>query len=203
MKLRFPNRPWLLCVATLVAFFSLHPALRAGWGSVRANNRSPERHEDGRRGRDRRHEDIEEERRHAYYWAGFYPGMAVAVLPPGCVQISVGGYYYYDGVYFTATASGSYTVVAPPVGTIVPQLPSGSEPIAVGPTTYFYAGGAFYVQQTTGFAVMPAPLGVTVAGLPPGAAPASINGQIYYLADYVYYLPVMAGGVVVYTTAHP
>jgi hypothetical protein len=89
------------------------------------------------------------------------------------------------------------------VGAIVPQLPSGAEAIAVGPTTYYYAGWAFYVQQPTGFAVMPAPLGVTVTMLPPGAAPVVIKGVLYYLANYVYYLPVMQGGVTVYVTAHP
>jgi len=203
MKARFQNRLWFLPVAALTAFFVPLPALRADWGSVRANNRSPEHHEAGRRVHERGHEDIEEERRQAFYWAGFSPGMAVAALPPGCAQISVGGYYYFDGVYFQAMASGTYTVIAPPVGAVVPQLPSGAEPIAFGPTTYYYAGGAFYVQQTTGFAVLPAPLGVTVTALPPGASPVTINGQLYYLADYVYYLPGMAGGVTVYTTAHP
>lgn len=202
MKLRFQNRPWLVSLATLAAIFVLCPALRADWGSVRANNRSPEHREGNRRG-DRRHEDIEEDRRHAFYWSAFSPGMAVSVLPPGCVQISVGGYYYYDGVFFSGAPPGNYTVVAPPVGSTVPQLPSGTEAIAVGQGTYYYAGGAFYFPQTTGFAVMPAPLGVTVSSLPPGAAPVAINGVLYYLADYVYYLPGMVGGVTVFTTALP
>jgi hypothetical protein len=211
MKLKFQNRSWLLSVATLAALFAFSPALRADWGSLRANNRSParraevEHRENERRVLERRHVDIEADRHHAFYWSGFYAGMAVGVLPPGYVQASVGatGYYYYDGVYFQPTTSGTYAVVAPPVGAIVPQLPSGAEAIAVGPTTYYYAGWAFYVQQPTGFAVMPAPLGVTVTMLPPGAAPVVIKGVLYYLANYVYYLPVMQGGVTVYVTAHP
>lgn len=211
MKLKFQNRPWLLSVATLAALFALCPALRADWGSLRANNRSPswrgevEHRESDRRVRERRHGDIEEERHHAFYWSGCYPGMAVGVLPPGCVQVSVGAgvYYYYDGVYYQATSSGNYAVVSPPVGAIVPQLPSGAEPVADGDTTYYYAGGAFYFQQPAGFAVMPAPLGVTVTMLPPGAAPVVINRGLYYLANYVYYAPVMQGGVTVYVTAHP
>jgi hypothetical protein len=149
--------------------------------------------------------DIEAERRHAFYWAGFHPGLAVGVLPPGYVQVSVGaaGYYYYDGVYFQPTPAGSYVIVAPPVGVIVPQLPDGAEAIAVGPTTYYYAGGAFYLQQPTGFAAVPAPLGVTVTGLPSGATPVTINGAVYYVAGPTYFLPVMQAGVTVYVTAHP
>jgi hypothetical protein len=211
MKLKIQNSRWLLSVATLAALVAFSPALRADWGSLRANNRSParraetEHREPDRRVIERRHVDTEADRHHAFYWSGFYAGMAVGVLPPGYVQASVGavGYYYYDGVYYQPTTEGNYAVVAPPVGAIVPQLPSGAEAIAVGPTTYYYAGWAFYVQQPTGFAVTPAPLGVTVTMLPPGAAPAVIKGVLYYLASNVYYLPVMQGGVTVYVTAQP
>ena len=211
MKLKIQNSQWLLSVTTLAALFAFTPALRADWGSLRANNRSParraeaERSEPDRRVIERRHVDTEADRHHAFYWSRFYAGMAVGVLPPGYVQASVRavGYYYYDGVYYQPTTEGNYAVVAPPVGAIVPQLPSGAEAIAVGPTTYYYAGWAYYVQQSTGFAVMPAPLGVTVTMLPPGAAPSVVKGVLYYLANYVYYLPVMQGGVTVYVTAHP
>ncbi|MGO8931738.1 MAG: DUF6515 family protein [Limisphaerales bacterium] len=206
MKRKFQNRSWLLSAATLAALFALSPALRADWGSIRANNRSPsQRAKVEHRENERRHVDIEADRHHAFYWSGFCAGMTVSVLPPGYVQASVGavGYYYYDGVYYQPTTEGNYSVVAPPVGAIVPQLPSGAEAIAVGPTTYYYAGWAFYVQQPNGFAVMPAPLGVTVTMLPPGAAPVVIKGVLYYLANDVYYLPVMQGGVTVYVTAHP
>jgi hypothetical protein len=206
MKLTFQNRPWLLSAATLAALFAFSPVLRADWGSIRANNRSlsqrarVEHHEI-----EHRHVDTDADRHHAFYWSGFCAGMAVGVLPPGYVQVSVGasGFYYYDGVYYQPTTSGNYAVVAPPVGAIVPQLPSGAEAIAAGPTTYYYAGGAFYVQQPTGFAITPAPLGVTVTMLPLGAAPVVIKGVLYYLANYAYYLPVMQGGVTVYVTAQP
>jgi len=206
MKLKFQNSPWRRSVATLAVLFALCPALRADWGSLRANNRSPARHaEVAHRESERRHVDIEAERHYAFYWSGFSAGMAVNVLPPGYVQVSVGltGYYYYDGVYYQPTTSGNYVVVAPPDGVIVPQLPSGTDAIVVGPTIYYYAGGAFYAQQPTGFAVMSAPLGVTVTMLPPGAAPVVVNGTLYYLADNVYFLPVMQAGVTVYVTAHP
>lgn len=93
--------------------------------------------------------------------------------------------------------------MAPPVGVIVPQMPSGAEPVADGGTTYYCAGGAFYLQEPNGFAVMPAPLGVVVTSLPAGATPVFVKGVIYYLAANVYYQPAMLGGVRVYTTAYP
>jgi len=136
------------------------------------------------RSEDYRRWDVEPERRHAFYWWGYHPGMALAALPALCVQVSVGpvGFYYYDGVFFQPTPAGSYTVVARPAGVVVPQLPDGAETVDVGGTIYYYAGGAFYVQQPNGFAVVPAPLGVTVTGLPPGAAPVTINGALYYVS---------------------
>ena len=137
----------------------------------------------------------------------FYPGMTLATLPVGYIQVSAGGtgYDYYDGVYFQpiASLSSGYAVVAPPVGVVVPQLPSSAEPVADGSTTYYYAGGAFYLQVASGFEVMPAPLGVAVTTLPAGATPVSVKGVLYYLASNVYYRPAMLGGVTVYTTASP
>lgn len=211
MKIRLSRDYRLVFLVTLAAACAFAPALRAEWGSLRANNRrgpEPELergHPEQQRVRERSRLGIEAERRHAFYWAGFRPGLAVGALPVGYVQVSVGatGYYYYDGVYFQPTTTGSYAVVAPPVGVVVPQLPSGADAIVVGPSTYYDAGGAFYLQQPNGFAVVPAPLGVTVTGLPPGAAPVAINGAIYYAAGASYFRPVMQAGVTVYVTAHP
>jgi uncharacterized protein DUF6515 len=179
MKLR------LSFLAVLAAFCTFTPALWAD-GSSRAW-----------------HGPYDRERHHAVYWTHFYPGMVVNVLPAGFVQVSVGatGYYYYDGVYFRPTTVGSYAVVAPPVGVVVPQLPLDAEPIAAGPVTYYYAAGAFYVQQPTGFAAVVAPAGLTVTELPPGAAPIVINQVLYYQAGSSYFVPLKQGGVMVYVTA--
>ena len=210
MKLRFSNYSRLLFLAVLAAICTFTPTLRADWASIRANNYRERRPEPTRayhveRAREWRHADIEAERRQAFYWAGFVPGTPIQSLPQGYVQVSAGatGYYYYDGVYFRPTTTSAYEVVAPPVGALVPQLPSGAEAIAVGPTTYYYAAGAFYFQQPNGFAVMPAPMGVTVTSLPAGAAPVVIKGTLYYAAGNVYFLPVMQAGITVYVTAHP
>jgi hypothetical protein len=198
-------------LATLAAVCACAPVLRAEWGSLRANNRRGraleiERgHSEVVRAEERRRLDIEVERRHAFYWAGFRPGLVVSVLPAGYVQVAIGsvGFYYYDGVYFQPTTAGAYAVVAPPAGVIVPQVPDGAEAIVVGPTPYYFAGGAFYLQQPTGYAVVPAPLGLTVAGLPPGATPVTLNGAVYYTTGSAYFRPVMQAGVTVYVTAHP
>jgi hypothetical protein len=174
---------------------------RADWASIRGNNRAEHRQIE------RRHRDIDDDWSKAYYWPAFVPGMTIAALPAGFVQVSAGGtgYDFYDGVYFQPVASLSpgYVVVAPPVGAVVPQLPSGAEPVAESGTTYYYAAGAFYLQEPNGFAVMPAPLGVVVTTLPAGATPVFVKGALYYLAANVYYKPAMLGGATVYTTAHP
>jgi hypothetical protein len=166
---------------SLAAACTLAPDLRADWGSSRDNSRPAVRH------------------------ASFYPGMVLRALPVGYVQTSVGttGYYYYDGVYFRPTTEGTYTVVAPPVGAMVPQLPNGADAIVLGSETYYYGGGAFYLQQLTGFGVVEAPLGITLADLPLSAAPVVIDGVIYYVAGSTYFLPVRQAGVTVYVTAQP
>ena len=185
MKTTSSTKCRFVILISLAAACALVPDLRADWGSSRANNGPAVRH--------------------AFNWAGFYPGMVIRALPVGYVQTSVGttGYYYYDGVYFRPTTEGTYTVVAPPVGAIVPQLPSGAAAIVLGSVTYYYGGGAFYLQQPTGFAVVEAPLGITLAHLPPGAVPVVIDGVIYYVAGSTYFLPVRQAGVTVYVTAQP
>jgi hypothetical protein len=140
MNMNHQTHPWLLSAATIAVLAAFAPALRADWGSIRANNHTAERlvHE-------RRHVDIETERHYAFHWARFRAGVEVSVLPSGYVQASVGltGYYYYDGVFYQPTTTGTYVVVAPPAGAVVPRLPSGAEAIVVGPTTYYYAGWAY------------------------------------------------------------
>jgi hypothetical protein len=149
--------------------------------------------------------DVAAERRHAYRWYHYRPGMFVNVLPTGFMPIYVGPslFYYDSGVFYTPQATG-YVVAPPPLGAIVPELPPGAEMIVtVDGRTYYYAGGVFYAQVPNGFQVVTAPLGVTVALLPPEASQVSINGRVYYQAFGVYYLPVIQDGVTVYVTVQP
>ncbi len=154
--------------------------------------------------RERRHLDIDADRRHAFFWDRFHPGMIISALPPGYAPIYVGStpYYYDEGVFYESAPSG-YTVVTPPIGALVPVLPPGAEAIVVGPTVYYYAAGAFYLQQPQGYVVVRPPLGISVTDLPPDAAPVVINGVQYYQADGAYFLPMFQGGVTVYTTVQP
>jgi hypothetical protein len=171
---------------------------------ARELNREAAREHEHREALARRHDDIEIDRRHGYYWSGYHSGMRIVGLPGGYLSLSLGGrpYYYYEGVYFQPGPTG-YVVVNPPVGAIVPELPPGAETVVVSGTVYYYAGGAFYFAQPNGYAVVPPPLGVTVTTLPPGAVPVVINGNTYYSVDSVYYLPVMENGIIVYMTVRP
>ena len=209
MKTKLSTASNLTLLSALAGLCVLASPAKADWGSIRANNRPEHRtepaHRELERVRERRRMDIEPERRHGFYWSGFHPGMVIAALPFGYVQASAGmtGYYYYDGVFFQPTTESEYTVVAAPVGAVVPQLPEGAEPLVLGPTTYYYAGGAFYLQQPNGFMIVPAPSGATVTDIPAGATPVTINGVLYLQSGSTYFQPVMQGGVTVYTTARP
>ncbi len=154
--------------------------------------------------RERRHLDLDEDRRHAFHWSHFRPGVIVDVLPFGYFPIYVGGatYYYYAGVFYEPTLSG-YVVVTPPLGVVVPVLPPGAEAVVAGGVVYYYAAGVFYVQHPNGYRVVPAPLGVTVSSLSPDAVPVNVNGRLYYQARGVHFLPVMQDGVTVFITAQP
>src|SRR5208282_5083439 len=151
MKTGFSNQFRLIILAVLAAACVWTPGAQAGRGSLRASNRSDHRpeparvHQEDARVLERRRQDIEAERRHAFYWSGFRPGMVITVLPLGYVPLMVGAttYDYYDGVYFQPTPAGTMAVVAPPVGAIVSQLPDGAETFVVGTATYYYAGGGF------------------------------------------------------------
>jgi len=149
--------------------------------------------------------DFDEDRRHAFHWWRFHPGLIVDVLPFGYVPIYFGGtpYYYYEGVFYEPAPSSGYIVVPPPVGVIVPTLPPGVEAIVAGGILCYYAAGTFYVPHPNGYQVIRAPLGVIVSSLPADAVPVTLNGRFYYQARGVYYLPVMQDGVTVYMTVQP
>ena len=146
-----------------------------------------------------RHEDIDEDRRHGYFWNNYNPGMIINTLPPDYSQVNVSGnpYYYDQGVYYQPGQSG-YVVVAPPLGAVVPAVPPGAESMQVGSNIYYYAGAAFYVQTQQGFLVVAPPIGVTIGALPPNATALNINGAIYYQAGPTYFMPVMQAGVTAY-----
>ena len=183
-------------VITLAAVCAFAPDVRAQWGSLRANNRAAVR----------RYQNFEPERRYAYYWAGFSPGMVVRRLPAGYVQTSVGttGYYYYDGVYLRPTTDGTYEVVPPPLGATVPQLPDGAATVPSSdqpPITTREAPSMRRCRRDSPSCQRPrASLWL---GCRSGAAPVIVNGRMYYVAGDNYFIPVDQGGETAYVTAQP
>src|SRR5690348_6716295 len=99
--------------------------------------REGERHWE-ERVRERRHMDIDEDRRHSFFWSSISPGMFFGRLPSGFVPLTVGSrpYYYYGGAYYEQSPSG-YVAVSPPLGAIVLSLPPGAESVAAGPNVYY------------------------------------------------------------------
>ena len=227
MKTRLLTHQYLTVIVSVAALGLVTPALRAQWGSIRGSNREAQEYRQAEHGRaevehrqpevarghveaprvyqEPRHEEFVPERRQGYYWGNYHPGETVRVLPPGYVQLSVGGlgYYYYGGVYFRPTPAGPYAAVAPPIGAIVPALPPGAQVVYAGAASFYYAWGAFYLPQGNGFVVVPPPMGATVNVLPPWATPVVIGGRMFYVADSTYYMPVMAGGVTAYVVTRP
>ena len=90
-------------------------------------------------------------------------GHAVKSLPKGYVSLSVHGvpYFFQAGVFFKRAGVG-FSVVAPPVGAVIPALPPGYAAVSVHGRRYFVFQGVYY---------LPAPRGGYVLVEPPEDAP--------------------------------
>ncbi len=113
--------------------------------------------------------------------AGFALGATFAALPAAAYAMSVAGtdYWYAGGVYYGWDA-GEYTVVAPPIGAVIPAPPPSCSTVDFGAGKTFDCGGAFYSQAPNGYRVIPPPIGAKVADLPNGAVTKTINGVTYF-----------------------
>jgi hypothetical protein len=113
-----------------------------------------------------------------------YPdrGAILRDLPRGAVVVNYAGlsYRFHDGVWFEPRGP-AFMVVEPPIGVMVPTLPSFATPVAHGREAYLYANGIFYLPRPElgGYEVVNDPGEVTpldrggaVVGGPPSAAPA-------------------------------
>lgn len=171
-----------------------------------------------------------------YYHGGFYRpgyyyrpyryfgpaiGFRVSVLPYGFLTFNTGWgpYYYYDGFFYrpyanSQTQTEQYEVVDPPMGVVIPDLPSGTEKVTIDGNTYYEKNGTFYqeVQQDkkTKYVVVgkngelntgeeddsqapdtTAPADNIMATLPDGSRGVEINGQQLYVSpDGMYYQEV-------------
>lgn len=107
-----------------------------------------------------------------------YPaiGYSITVLPAPHVALTFRGgrLYFHAGVWYQLMG-GSYVVVRPPVGVVLPGPPPAYTLVWVGGVPYYYANGVYYVEAPGGFAVAEPPVTGTPApesSPPPAAAPA-------------------------------
>jgi hypothetical protein len=98
-------------------------------------------------------------------------------------------YYYNDGVFYQPY-NGGYQVVAPPVGAIVPRLPSGTITLDVDGITYWYFGGTFFVPAAGGYQVVAGPPGAIVYNLPDGCTTVNAGGVTYLQFNGTYFQPI-------------
>lgn len=91
-----------------------------------------------------------------YYHGGFYGryyaprlGFSIGVLPYGYIPFWWGSdQYFYSGGYFYNYDNDQYTVVEPPLGAEIAQLPSGAQSIVIDGQQYYELNGVYYLPVT-------------------------------------------------------
>lgn len=147
-----------------------------------------------------------------FYGSLYYPwlGFGFWALPYGCYPFYWDNYLYYYGDGFFYQYNGSeYSVVEPPIGAQVTELPGDAKPIMINGEQYYEAKGVYYqavkkddgttVYQVMGKdgvlntgetgvnAVMPK-VGDMVQQLPADCRKIHLNGNLYYVSeDGIYY----------------
>jgi hypothetical protein len=138
---------------------------RAQSGAPRRSDEQPEpyhKHHDTRHGHDH-----------------FYPdrGAVVRDLPRGTIGINYAdvSYRYHDGIWLEPRG-GAFIVVAPPIGIVVPTLPTFSTTLAHGGETYLYANDSYYRPRPDlgGYEVVNEP----PEALPPTGPDTPVGGQL-------------------------
>ena len=80
----------------------------------------------------------------------YYPrqGTRLKSLPRGYRTVLWHGtrYYFFEGSWYLSSSS-DFFVILPPVGLLVPFLPSFYTTIWIGSVPYYYAGGVYYVWE--------------------------------------------------------
>jgi len=154
-----------------------------------------------------------------YRYYGMPVGFVVNVLPYGFLSFNTawGPYYYSDGYFYQpyageGTQREQYQVVDPPMGVVIPSLPSGVNTVVIDGNTYYEKNGTYYQeilqdkqvkyvvvgkngQLDTGKAQneqpAPAPDPEVLEQLPNGSRGVEINGQQLYVSpDGMYYQEV-------------
>jgi hypothetical protein len=135
----------VVCLCMGNAFAEDSPA-RASWhGDASAGWTSTAEHRDRRHGHDHVYPDR---------------GAVVRDVPRGATVVNYAGvsYRFADGVWFEPRGP-VYIVVAPPIGLLVPEVPTFATPIESGADTYLYANDTYYRSRPglPGYEVVNAP----------------------------------------------
>lgn len=157
-----------------------------------------------------------------YRYFGPPIGFRVGFLPYGFLTFNTGWgpFYYYDGFFYrpyanTQTQTEQYEVVDPPMGVVVPNLPTDAKKVTIDGNTYYEKNGTFYQEvlqdNKTKYVVAgkngelntgtgddsqqdqdtTAPAEDVMATLPDGSRSVEINGQQLYVSpDGMYYQEV-------------
>ncbi|HME82306.1 MAG TPA: DUF6515 family protein [Candidatus Eremiobacteraceae bacterium] len=134
---------------------------------------------------------------------GLVIGSAVtaAEMPANYTTVYVNNtpYAYYGGTFYQQSGT-NYTVVAPPTGATVSQLPPQYTTVyAQGDSTpYYYFSGYYYTKTSSGYQIVSPPKGIIVPYLPKGYTQTSDNGVAQYHFAGLTYVPYYQGGEVVY-----
>jgi hypothetical protein len=88
---------------------------------------------------------------HGYYGSYYLPrlGFSIGVLPYGYYPFYYGDfqYYYSDGLFYQYD-NNQYTVVEPPVGAEVKELPEKAQSIVINGQQYYELNGVYYQPVT-------------------------------------------------------
>jgi Family of unknown function (DUF6515) len=154
----------------------------------------------------REHEFHERQYLDARYGHGhYYPprGFVFTTLPPGPRVVFHAGvqFYFAGGVWYRPQGPGGFVVVAPPIGILVPILPSFYTTVYVGSVPYYYSNDVYYVQGPQGYTVVaPPPANVVVLQPPPTTVvvppppPAPPPGNIAQGPDQLFIYPRQGQG---------
>jgi hypothetical protein len=88
---------------------------------------------------------------HGYYGAYYAPrlGFTCSVLPYGYYPFYWGNYqYYYSAGLYYQFADNEYTVVEPPIGAQISELPEKAQSIMINGAQYYELNGVYYMPYT-------------------------------------------------------
>ena len=89
---------------------------------------------------------------HGGFYGRYYAprlGFSLGILPYGYYPFYYGqDQYFYSGGYYYQHYNNQYTVVEPPVGAEVNELPSNAQAISIDGQQYYEANGVYYLPIT-------------------------------------------------------